>query len=143
MSLGEYWYFIGRYRHPNFGSFSLHPRKAISCGEGGVLITNEETLDSEIKLLRNHGTEITNGKMDFTRFGFNYRMTDFQAALVFSQLPRLNETINYKQNLAEVYFSELKTTKIKLPFVPNYTKHTWQTFHVLVNENINYRKFYH
>ncbi|MCA0431132.1 MAG: DegT/DnrJ/EryC1/StrS family aminotransferase [Bacteroidetes bacterium] len=121
----------------NFGSFSLHPRKAISCGEGGVLITNEETLDSEIKLLRNHGTEITNGKMDFTRFGFNYRMTDFQAALVFSQLPRLNETINYKQNLAEVYFSELKTTKIKLPFVPNYTKHTWQTFHVLVNENIN------
>lgn len=121
----------------DFGSFSLHPRKAISCGEGGVLITNDETLDSEIKLLRNHGTEIINGKMDFARFGFNYRMTDFQAALVFSQLPRLNETINYKQKLADVYFNELKLNNVKLPFVPNYTNHTWQTFHVLVNEIIN------
>ncbi|MCF8422778.1 MAG: DegT/DnrJ/EryC1/StrS family aminotransferase [Bacteroidia bacterium] len=121
----------------NFGSFSLHPRKAISCGEGGMLITNNLDLDKKIKILRNHGTEIIDGKMDFTEFGFNYRMTDFQAALVVSQLDRLQNSINYKNELADIYFSEIKSDKIQLPFVPNYTSHTWQTFHVVLDESVN------
>lgn len=121
----------------DFGSFSLHPRKAISSGEGGVLISNNMEHDKKIKILRNHGTEIVDGKMDFTEFGFNYRMTDFQAALVFSQMDRLNKSIVYKNDLATIYFQELKTEKLQLPFIPEYTSHTWQTFHIIVDNTIN------
>lgn len=121
----------------DFGSFSLHPRKAISSGEGGVLITNNGQLDKMVKLLRNHGTDIIDGKMDFTAFGFNYRMTDFQAALVYSQMPRLQGGIRYKQELASIYFNEVTTNNVTLPHVPDYTAHTWQTFHILVDERID------
>ena len=121
----------------DFGSFSLHPRKAISSGEGGVLITNNEQYDKKIKILRNHGTEIINGRMDFTEFGYNYRMTDFQAALVFSQMERLQESISYKNELASVYFKEINSFKVQLPIVPDYTQHTWQTYHVIINESID------
>lgn len=121
----------------DFGSFSLHPRKAISSGEGGVLITNNEAYDKKIKLLRNHGTEIIDGKMDFTEFGYNYRMTDFQAALVYSQMDRLQASIEYKNNLSEIYNEKLNKDKLQLPFTPDYTKHTWQTYHVVVDESIN------
>lgn len=121
----------------DFGSFSLHPRKAISSGEGGVLVTNNKHYDKAIKILRNHGTEIINDKMDFTEFGFNYRMTDFQAALVFSQMGRLQDIISYKNELASVYFDAIKSHKIHLPIIPGYTSHTWQTFHVLLKNGIN------
>lgn len=121
----------------NFGSFSLHPRKAISSGEGGVLLTNNTEYDKKIKILRNHGTEIIDGKMDFTEFGFNYRMTDFQAALVVSQINRLENSIHYKNKLAKIYYEEIKSEKIQLPFVPEYTTHTWQTYHVLIDKSIN------
>lgn len=120
----------------NFGSFSLHPRKAISSGEGGVLITNETDSDTRIKILRNHGTEIIDGKMDFSAFGFNYRMTDFQAALVVSQMDRLQPSIVYKNDLADCYFNDIHSGNVTLPFVPDYTTHTWQTFHVLVTDNV-------
>lgn len=121
----------------DFGSFSLHPRKAISSGEGGILITNSKNFDKLVKLLRNHGTDIIDGKMNFSEFGFNYRMTDFQAALVYSQLPRLQQGIEYKQKLANIYFNELNLINLTLPFIPSYTQHTWQTFHVIVNNKIN------
>lgn len=121
----------------DFGSFSFHPRKAISSGEGGILVSNDINRDKKIKILRNHGVEYINGMMEFTEFGFNYRMTDMQAAMVVSQLPNLNSSIEYKQKLAYIYFENIKTKKIKLPTVPSYAKHTWQTFHVLLDDSIN------
>ncbi|MBS1646320.1 MAG: DegT/DnrJ/EryC1/StrS family aminotransferase [Bacteroidetes bacterium] len=126
---------VGTFGH--FGSFSLHPRKAISSGEGGVLITDIEYHDTKVKILRNHGTEIINGKMDFSDFGFNYRMTDFQAALVVSQMNRLKESIAHKKKLAKRYSNLLDSSLIQLPHTPNYTEHTWQTYHVLLHETIN------
>lgn len=121
----------------DFGSFSLHPRKAISSGEGGVLLTNSEACDKAVKILRNHGTEMIDGKMDFTAFGFNYRMTDFQAALVVAQLPGLQESISYKNKLAAIYHQEIKSPGVTLPVVPDYTAHTWQTYHVLLDDAID------
>lgn len=121
----------------DFGSFSLHPRKAISSGEGGVLITDNSEYDKKIKVLRNHGADIVNGKPDFSDFGFNYRMTDFQAALVESQMDRLGDSILYKSKLAEIYSKLLSENKFALPKTPSYTKHTWQTYHVIVNDSIN------
>lgn len=126
---------VGSFGH--FGSFSLHPRKAISSGEGGVLVTNTESYDKKIKVLRNHGVDTVIGTADFSEFGFNYRMTDFQAALVVSQMKRLRETLVYKNELAQIYFSEIKSQHVTLPFIPENTKPTWQTYHILVSDEID------
>lgn len=120
------------------GSFSLHPRKAVTSGEGGILTTDNDNLAEQFRILRNHGIQINDGKPDFIAAGFNYRMTDFQAALVLGQFTRIEEIITYRNDLAKIYFAELKNTKnIKLPTIPSGKRHTWQTFHTVVSENIN------
>lgn len=119
----------------DFGSFSFHPRKAITAGEGGVIFAKSEAQALKLKALRNHGMEIVNQKMEFPYAGFNYRMTDFQAALILSQLVRLRAQIEYKQKLAEVYYQEIKSSRVILPqFDERNKNHTWQTFHVLVED---------
>jgi perosamine synthetase len=115
------------------GSFSLHPRKAITAGEGGLLVTSDHELDLKIKTLRNHGIEPGAMPMNFVAAGFNYRMTDFQAALVCSQFLRLENIIEYKAKLASIYFAEIKHSAVRLPEIPEGAKHTWQTFHVLID----------
>ncbi len=116
----------------DIGSFSLHPRKSITSGEGGVLITDKEFLFHKIKQLRNHGIELREGIMEFIEAGYNYRLTDFQAALALSQMKRLDSILNRKQRLAEIYLNEIKNPRITLPSVPADRKHTWQTFHLLL-----------
>lgn len=121
----------------DFGSFSLHPRKAVSSGEGGVVITNDLDNDRRIKILRNHGVEMINNRMEFVDFGFNYRMTDFQAALVKNQVKRVPEILKYKQQLAEIYLNEIKSSVIMLPSIPEECNHSWQTFHIILDGSIN------
>jgi dTDP-4-amino-4,6-dideoxygalactose transaminase len=130
--------FVGSFG--TFGSFSLHPRKAISCGEGGLLTTNDTVLATKIKTLRNHGIEMIDDKMEFVVPGFNYRLTDFQAALVNSQLKRLSKIIAYKQELANIYLDKVTNPNIQLPIVPKDRNHTWQTFHVLLNDKMDRSK---
>ena len=117
----------------NLGSFSLHPRKAITSGEGGVVTTNDDELAKKIRILRNHGVDYVDGKMDFVEAGFNYRMTDFQATLVISQLDDFNNALETKQTLSSIYLSEINNPIITLPHVPLNINHTWQTFHILLN----------
>lgn len=121
----------------DLGSFSFHPRKAITSGEGGLLVTNNDEIAQKIRVLRNHGIEYTNGKMDFVSAGFNYRMTDIQAALVLSQFQRFDQILSYKQKLAAIYFDELQDSDFILPAVPENQFHTWQSFHILVPEKID------
>jgi perosamine synthetase len=127
--------FVGTFG--DFGSFSLHPRKAISSGEGGLLTTKSLEFARKINILRNHGIEIIDGKMEFVEAGLNYRMTDFQAALVNNQLKRFNTIISKKQELSEIYLTEIRNPKVKLPLVPKDRNHTWQTFHILLDESVN------
>jgi perosamine synthetase len=121
----------------DMSSFSLHPRKAITSGEGGIITTNNSSFIEKIKTLRNHGAGIINGKVEFVVPGFNYRMTDFQAALVLSQFKRLRETLAYKQKLADIYFEEIKNKDILLPRVPTTKKHSWQTFHIVLPDGMS------
>lgn len=125
------------------GSFSLHPRKSITCGEGGVITLNDAALDKKLRQWRNHGIEMIDGKMSFEEAGFNYRMTDFQAALAASQMDRLDEIFNKKQALSEVYFNEVKNERIALPVVPQDRNHTWQSFHILLGEEISQQQTIH
>lgn len=120
------------------GSFSFHPRKAITSGEGGMLVTNDDKLAEKFRVLRNHGISKKNSKMDFIEAGFNYRMTDFQAALVNSQFQRFEEILEQRNSLAKIYLNELKgIDSIKLPSHPENKNHTWQSFHILVKSNRN------
>lgn len=137
-ALGAYQHntFVGNYGH--FGSFSFHPRKAITSGEGGMLTTNNEQLAEKIRILRNHGIQYRNGKMDFVAAGFNYRMTDFQAAMVASEMQRLDEIISTKQQLARLYIQLINDNPfIQVPSIPEQRNHTWQTFHIILHESIN------
>jgi dTDP-4-amino-4,6-dideoxygalactose transaminase len=119
------------------GSFSLHPRKSITSGEGGIITSNDQALSVKLRQLRNHGIEMVEGKMVFEEAGFNYRLTDIQAALASSQFERIEDTLAYKNELAAVYFTEIKNDKITLPFVPSDRNHSWQTFHILLDESMD------
>jgi len=118
------------------GSFSLHPRKSITSGEGGVLLTGDDNLAVKLRQLRNHGIEMENGKMNFVEAGFNYRMTDFQAALAWSQFQRLENKLQYKNELADLYFASINNSKLTCPYRPAGRNHTWQTFHLLLDESL-------
>lgn len=120
------------------GSFSFHPRKAITSGEGGMIVTNNDGLAEKFRVLRNHGISMQSGKMEFVEAGFNYRMTDFQAALVLSQFQRFEKILNCKSKLAENYFQGLKDNPIiLLPKIPEGNKHSWQSFHIVLSEKVD------
>lgn len=129
---------VGSFGH--FGSFSLHPRKSITCGEGGVISTNDSIAAIKMRRLRNHGLDIEKGNLVFEEAGFNYRMTDFQAALAYSQIQRLDDILKYKQKLAEIYFNEITSERVVLPKVPLDRIHTWQTFHILIDDELDQKK---
>jgi perosamine synthetase len=122
------------------GSFSLHPRKSITSGEGGILLTNDDAIAKKLRQLRNHGIEMENGQMNFVEAGFNYRMTDFQAALAWSQFQRLEHKLEYKNELAKIYFTLINNSKIALPVIPADRNHTWQTFHVILDEKLDQKQ---
>lgn len=120
----------------HFGSFSFHPRKSVTSGEGGCLTTNNTQLNLKIKTLRNHGLDPQNAKIDCIEAGYNYRMTDIQAALLSGQIERLDAIISYKAELAQIYATEIQHPAIYLPQQPPKHKHTWQTYHItLKNQN--------
>lgn len=123
------------------GSFSFHPRKAITSGEGGVVSTNDIHLAKRLRTLRNHGIGETECGTGFVAAGLNCRMTDFQAALLISQLGRFHQILEKKEQLAKLYFGNIRNPLITLPTVPEGYIHTWQTFHVLLDESIEQNYF--
>ncbi|MDQ3842739.1 MAG: DegT/DnrJ/EryC1/StrS family aminotransferase [Bacteroidota bacterium] len=122
------------------GSFSLHPRKSITSGEGGILLTNNDAIATKLRQLRNHGIQMENGQMNFVEAGFNYRMTDFQAALAYSQFGRFDTILSYKAELASLYFANITSKKVQLPVIPQGRNHTWQTFHLLLDKSISQKQ---
>ena len=104
--------------------FSFHPVKPITTGEGGAVITHHNEIADNIRSLRSHGitrdaTKLTQKKpawyYEQQSLGFNYRMTDFQAALGTSQMHKLNRFITIRRALAEQYPQWLKDLPIHLP----------------------------
>lgn len=119
------------------GSFSFHPRKAITCGEGGAVVTNDLKLANKIRTLRNHGIDATiSNKMNFIAAGYNYRLTDFQAALLSSQFDRFSQILKRKSEIASRYLEEIKNSKLKLPSIPENKTPCWQTFHVILHKSL-------
>jgi perosamine synthetase len=120
------------------GCFSFHPRKAITTGEGGVMVTNDDGIADKLRTLRNHGISYLDGKVDFIDAGFNYRMTDFQAVLGLYQMKNLEDDIKHRINLAHEYDKLLSDIKwIKTPVLFENRRMVYQTYHILVGNNIN------
>lgn len=107
--------------------FSFHPVKIITSGEGGMAVTNDVNLARRLAILRSHGITSTIGEMHSrpdleiwnyqqVDLGFNYRMTDIQAALGLSQLKRLYEFVGKRHELAEIYDRLLVDLPVKTPW---------------------------
>jgi perosamine synthetase len=118
--------------------FSFHPVKPITTGEGGMATTNNEELAHRLRLFRSHGIvrQPENGAWFYqiTDLGFNYRMTDIQAALGTSQLKRLDSFIGIRNEIASSYRNLLKDLDLELP--PSAVEgglHGYHLFPVLVN----------
>lgn len=116
----------------DFGSFSFHPRKSVTSGEGGCLIASSIQKSHRVKCLRNHGISATSNSIDFVDAGFNYRLTDIQASLLIGQLRRLKSVLQIKRKIASNYLSKINNSLVTLPSVPINYEHSWQTFHILL-----------
>ncbi|MBN2165263.1 MAG: UDP-4-amino-4,6-dideoxy-N-acetyl-beta-L-altrosamine transaminase [Marinilabiliaceae bacterium] len=97
--------------------FSFHPVKHIACGEGGMITTNNEVLYKKIQLLRTHGITKDPGLLhdnhggwyyEMQELGYNYRLTDIQAALGNSQLKKADEGLNRRREIANIYKEAFK-----------------------------------
>ena len=116
---------VGNCKYSDITVFSFHPVKIITTAEGGLATTNDEELAAKMARLRSHG--ITRAPIELSRttegpwyyeqieLGFNYRMTDLQAALGISQLRRLDEFVAARHRLADRYDEELSSLPLKLP----------------------------
>ena len=127
------------------GCFSFHPRKIITTGEGGMLITNNGNLAERLRALRTHGATISDlarhkksGFLlpEFNLLGYNYRMTDLQGAIGIEQMKKLDGMIENRIRLAQRYNEILRDVEwLKLPYVPSNCKHTYQSYVTLVAED--------
>lgn len=126
-------------------AFSFHPRKSITTGEGGMVTTNNAEWAQKIKTLRNHGIpSLENGRdlplyppgamADIQELGFNYRMTDIQAAIGRVQLQKLDRFIDERAELAQYYGSALSECPwIQTPVSPSNDRHAWQSYVCMIS----------
>jgi perosamine synthetase len=96
------------------GCFSFHPRKIITTGEGGMIVTNNDDLAEFARTFRNHGQQMVDGSVEFVMAGDNLRMTDIQGALGVAQMARLHDLVTARSRLAARYDKLLGS----LQFVP-------------------------
>jgi len=135
-------------------AFSFHPVKPITTGEGGMVTTNNPEYAKSMKQFRTHG--ITKNSDDFEiaenasfgwygemqLLGYNYRLTDFQSALGYSQMKRLPEFIERRRELASLYFKKLEGTP-HLKLQPYHEGHGWHLFMIFVDSDKRLGLFNH
>jgi perosamine synthetase len=128
----------------SIAAFSFHPRKSVTCGEGGMVTTNDDALGAIVNSLRNHGASISEEQRhagprpyllpEFNMLGFNYRMTDLQGAVAMVQLAKLDAFIAERAKWAQYYRRELADIKwLRLPEQPDGYGHGWQSFVTFVD----------
>ena len=114
------------------GCFSFHPRKVITTGEGGIITTNDSCLAHRLRTLRNHGLDPDSLLPDFIMPGFNYRMTEFQAALGITQMAKLDRIIDIRQRLAITYNELLEGTLLQTHRVYENSHPVYQSYVVML-----------
>jgi dTDP-4-amino-4,6-dideoxygalactose transaminase len=137
LDAGNGWERIGK-PHGDIACFSFHPRKVITTGEGGMLTTNKPEWDRQLRLLRQHCMSVPDTKRHsasevifeaYPKVGYNYRMTDIQAAVGCEQLKRLPEIVAARQSLARRYREILAgIPELGLPAESEWARSNWQSY---------------
>lgn len=145
-------YKIGSCKFSDVSTFSFHPVKPITTGEGGMITTNNKKIYEKLKLLRTHGIHkdpnyFTNKELAFDKLrvpnkwyyemshlGYNYRLTDIQATLGSSQLAKLDKFTRKRNQIAKNYLKNLKTNNlITLPLTKTNVYHAFHLFTILID----------
>lgn len=131
------WERIGR-PHGDAACFSFHPRKILSTGDGGMITTRHKDWDARFRLLRQHGMAVpdtvrhaSNSVIfeSYPEIGFNYRMTDIQAAVGREQLKRLPELLRRRREMAGAYRALLEDVpELRIPTEPDWARSNWQSY---------------
>ncbi len=122
----------------DLGCFSFHPRKSITTGEGGMIVTNDDALAQRLAVLRNHGGVRGDLYMQFEEAGFNYRMSDIQAAVGLAQIRKLDSILSRRRELAAEYSRILAgASGVTAPVEPEGFYHTFQSYVVMLDDSIN------
>lgn len=142
------WEKIGR-PHGDVACFSFHPRKIVSTGDGGMITTANPEFDARFRLLRQHAMSVPDtvrhgsAQVIFESYptvGYNYRMTDIQAAVGREQLRRLPPIVRERRALADRYRALLKDVPgLELPFEPEWARSNWQSFCVRLPAGVDQR----
>jgi len=129
--------------HAHASVFSFHPVKIITTGEGGLITTQDAALAARLRLLRSHGITREAEQMtgppeggwyyEQVDLGYNYRLTDIQAALGTSQLARLDEMAARRRELAAIYPRKLAGLPLRLPVVPADRESAWHLYVVEID----------
>ena len=124
--------------HGNVSCFSFHPRKTISLGEGGMLLTDDAALADHLRTLRSHGASVSDldrhraqGLVyeEYRELGYNYRMTDIQAAIGIEQMKRLDDLLARRRQVAARYNAAFcKMEQLQIPAQPSYAQHSYQSY---------------
>jgi dTDP-4-amino-4,6-dideoxygalactose transaminase len=143
------WERIGR-PHAEVACFSFHPRKLLSTGDGGMLTTSRPEWDRLFRLRRQHGMSVPDSVRHTARevvfesyetLGYNYRMTDIQAAVGRVQLEKLPHIVRRRRALAERYMALLaRIPGLGLPVQPAWARSNWQTLCVRLPESADQRR---
>jgi dTDP-4-amino-4,6-dideoxygalactose transaminase len=117
---------VGNCRYSSIAVFSFHPVKIVTTGEGGMAVTNDDELAARMRLLRSHGVTRDAGLMkdalqgawyyEQVELGYNYRMTDIQAALGSSQMRRIDDFVRMRHAIAIRYDEMLADLPLVLPW---------------------------
>ena len=131
----------------DFTCFSFHPRKSITTGEGGAIATDDDAAAERLRALRSHAVSTSafarhaSGTTDIEEYrevGWNYRMTDIQAAVGLVQLRRLDGILAERRRLAQRYTTLLAgDNRVETPFVPPERPHTYQSYCVWLHAEVD------
>ena len=147
---------IGGCRYSDITVFSFHPVKIITTGEGGVALTNDSQLAERMQLFRSHGITSDSNKMgkrptdeiwnyQQIALGFNYRMTDIQAALGVRQMARLDDFVIKRHQIAKRYNEELVGLDLQLPWQHTDSYSSYHLYPIRIktsNTQVNQRQVY-
>ena len=148
INVGDGWEMIGK-PHGDIACFSFHPRKVITTGDGGMITTRNPEYDAKFRLWRQHSMSVPDTIRhsskevvfeQYTELGYNYRMTDIQAAVGRVQLRRLTEIVNRRRALAFKYNQLLADIPgLQLPYEPEYARFNYQSYAVWLPEGVDQR----